>query len=108
MKPQREVDHALRARRDLGASPEPRQIVANSAVVLLNAKSEVLASKELVLRNAAMISLPVVGQEAPALDADLVEEPLAGRIVTLTQNPGQGSELSANLSDGQVADAIWG
>ena len=36
-------------------------------------------------------ALPVVGQEDVALDADLAEKSPAGRIITPTQLPGQGS-----------------
>ena len=64
---------------------------ADVAVVLLDAEGEVLAGEVLFLRDQPVEALPVVGQEDLALDADLVEKPLAGRVITPTQLPGQGS-----------------
>ena len=38
-----------------------------------------------------MVTGPVVGNELFALEADAVEQPLAGGVITATQHPGQGS-----------------
>src|SRR5436189_221983 len=67
------------------------EVVADVAVVLLDAEGEVLACEVLFLRDQPVEALPGVGQEDLALEADLVEEPFAGRIITPTQLPGQGS-----------------
>ena len=58
------------------------------AVVLLDLEGQAFACEEALLWDTAVVAVPVVGQEGPAFDSDLVEELLAGRIVTLTQNPG--------------------
>src|SRR3954464_2353668 len=76
---------------DLRAAAEAGEVVADVAVVLLDAEGEVLACEVLFLRDQPVEALPGVGQEDLALEADLVEEPFAGRICTPTQPPGQGS-----------------
>ena len=63
-------------------------MVSDVAVVLLDGEGEVFAGEELMLGDAAVVAVPVVGQEDPPLEADFVEEALAGRVVTVTQNPG--------------------
>ena len=61
---------------------------------------QVLAGEQLVFRDHPVIALPVVGDEGSAGQADLVDQPAAGRIITLTpvelpldltQNPGHGA-----------------
>src|SRR3954452_9823566 len=89
--PERRVDHVTGARGDLGAATKTGEIVADVAVVLLDREGQILAGEELLLRNQPMKAFPVVGQEDTALDADLVEKSAAGRIITPTQLPGQGS-----------------
>src|SRR3954466_11923246 len=89
--PERRVDHVTGTRGDLGAATKTGEIVAAVAVVLLDREGQILASEELLLRNQPMKAFPVVGQEDTALDADLVEKSAAGRIITPTQLPGQGS-----------------
>src|SRR3982751_2484393 len=89
--PERRVDHVTGARGDLGAATKTGQIVADCAVVLLDREGQILAGEELLLRNQPMKAFPVVGQEDTALDADLLEKSPAGRIITPTQLPGQGS-----------------
>ena len=89
--PERRVDHVTGARGDLGAATKTGEIVADVAVVLLDRKGQVLAGEELLRRNQPVKAFPVVGQEDTALDADLVEKSAAGRIITPTQLPGQGS-----------------
>jgi hypothetical protein len=63
---------------------EAGEVVADVAVVLLDREGQVLAGEELLLRDQAVKALPVVGQEGVALDADLVEEPPAGCVITPT------------------------
>src|SRR4051812_18394783 len=89
--PERRVDHVTGARGDLGAATKTGKIVANVAVVLLDREGQVLAGEELLRRNQPVKAFPVVGQEDTALEADLVEKSAAGRIITPTQLPGQGS-----------------
>jgi hypothetical protein len=83
-----QIDHFSAARGDLRSPAKPSEIVSDIAVVLLDPEGQVLAGEELRLGDAAVVAVPVVGQKDPAFDADFLEELLAGRIVTLTQNPG--------------------
>src|SRR3954447_21067230 len=89
--PERRVDHVTGARGDLGAATKTGEIVADVAVVLLDREGQILAGEELLRRDQPVEAFPVVGQEDTALDADLVEKSPAGRIITPTQLPGQGS-----------------
>ena len=89
--PERPVDHVAGARGDLGAAAEAGEVVAGLAVVLLDREGQVLAGEQLFLRNDPLETLPVVRHEDGAVDADLVEKSPAGRIITPTQLPGQGS-----------------
>src|SRR6059036_2967209 len=89
--PERRVDHVTGARGNLGAATKTGKIVADVAVVLLDREGQILAGEELLRRNQPVKAFPVVGQEDTALDADLVEKSAAGRIITPTQLPGQGS-----------------
>src|SRR5947199_9121284 len=89
--PERRADHVTGARGDLRAATKTGKIVADVAVVLLDREGQILASEELLRRNQPVKAFPVVGQEDTALDADLVEKSAAGRIITPTQLPGQGS-----------------
>src|SRR5438270_9651326 len=89
--PERRVDHVTGARGDLGAATKTGEIVADVAVVLLDREGQVLAGEELLRRDQPVKAFPVVGQEDTALDADLVEKSAAGRVITPTQLPGQGS-----------------
>ena len=66
-------------------------MVAGVAVVLLDREGQVLADKVLLLGDEPVEALPVVGHEDVALDADPIEKSPAGRIITPTQLPGQGS-----------------
>src|SRR4051794_24855346 len=79
------------ARGDLGAAAEAGEVVADVAVVLLDREGQVLAGEQLLRRDQPVEALPVVGHEDVALDADLVEQSPAGRVITPTQLPGQGS-----------------
>src|SRR3954468_2752401 len=85
------VDHVTGTRGDLGAAAEGREMVADVAVVLLDREGQVLAGEQSILWDQPVEALPIVRQEDVALDTDPVEKVLAGRIITPTQLPGQGS-----------------
>src|SRR4051794_12304953 len=89
--PERRVDHVTGARGDLRPATKTRKIMANVAVVLLDREGQILAGEELLCRNQAVEAFPVVGQEDTTRDADPVEKSPAGRVITPTQLPGQGS-----------------
>src|SRR5947199_10107767 len=89
--PERRADHVTGARGDLRAATKTGEVVADVAVVLLDREGQILAGEELLRRNQPVEAVPVVGQEDTPLDADLVEKSPAGRVITPTQLPGQGS-----------------
>src|SRR5215213_5014461 len=89
--PERRVDHVPSARGDLRPAAEASKVMADVAIVLLDREGQVLAGEELLRRNQPVEAFPVVGQEDVALDPDLVEKSPAGRVITPTQLPGQGS-----------------
>src|SRR5215211_7941002 len=89
--PEGAIDHVPGARGDLRAAAEAGEVVADLAVVLLDREGQVLAGEKLFLRNDPMEAFPVVRHEDVALDPDLVEKSPAGRVITPTQLPGQGS-----------------
>src|SRR3954470_13388771 len=89
--PERRVDHVSGARGDLRAAAKTGEMGADVAVVLLHREGQIRAGEELLRRNQPVTAFPVVAQEDTALDADLVEKSAAGRIITPTQLPGQGS-----------------
>ena len=89
--PQRQIDHFDDLGDDLRAAAEPREKVADVAVVLFDGDSQVFAGEKLVVRDEAVIALPIIGDERLAFDADFVEEPLACGVITATKNPGDGS-----------------
>src|SRR3954464_14928424 len=76
---------------DLGAAAEAREMVADVAVVLLDREGQVLAREQSILRDQPVEALPIVRQEDVAVDADPVEQSPAGRVITPTQLPGQGT-----------------
>src|SRR5271169_6756453 len=51
--------------------------------------SQVFAVEKLVVRDEAVLALPIVGDERPAFDADFGEE--ACGCITVAKNPGDGS-----------------
>ena len=89
--PEGAVDHMAGTRGDLRAAAEAGEMMADVAVVLLDRKGQVLADEMSILRDQPAEALPLVGDEDVPIDADLVEKSPAGRIVTPTQLPGQGS-----------------
>src|SRR4051794_11068121 len=66
-------------------------MMADVTVVLLDREGQVLAREELLGRDQPVETFPIVGHEDVAVDADPVEKSPAGRIITPTQLPGQGS-----------------
>jgi hypothetical protein len=97
----------LAVRGDFRSPANPGDIVSDIAVVLLDPEGQVpvgsWAGEELGLGDAAVVAVPVTGQEGPAFDADFLEEFLAGRIVTLTQNPGPPGSSGARRPTGSKA-----
>ena len=93
IKPQGQIDHNGDFGDDLGAAAETGDEVTNVAVVLLDGEGQVLAGKELVFGDEAVIAFPVVGDELASGHADFIEKPLTCGIVTVTQNPGDSSLL---------------
>jgi hypothetical protein len=85
------VDHVAGARGDLRAAAEAGEVMTGVAVVLLDRKGQVLADEVLLLGDEAVEAGPIIREEDVAVDADLVEKSPAGRIITPTQLPGQGS-----------------
>ena len=45
----------------------------------------------MALRNEAVITLPIIGEEGLAFDANFVEEMFACGVITATKNSGDGS-----------------
>lgn len=88
---QRQIDHGSAFGDDLGLAPEARKVVADVAVVLLDGERQVFSGEVLLLRDQAMVTLPVVSDEGFAAQADLVEQPAAGCVITPTQNPGHNA-----------------
>ena len=60
-------------------------------IVLLYVEGEILAREQLILWDAAVVALPVVGQELPARDPDLPQQPFQRGIRTWTDFPGEVS-----------------
>ena len=89
--PQRQIDHFDDLGDDLRAAAEPCEKVADVAVVLFDGDGQVFAGEELVIRDEAVIALPIIGDERLAFEADFVEELLACGVITATKNPGDGS-----------------
>src|ERR671932_688955 len=85
------LDHVAGARGDLRAAAEAGEMVADVAVVLLDREGQVLADEVSILGDQSAEALPLVGDEDVSVDADLVEKSPAGRVITPTQLPGQGS-----------------
>ena len=75
--PQRQIQHFHGLGDHLRAATEPREKMTNVAVVLLDGDGQVFAGEELALRNEAVITLPIIGDEGLAFDANFVEEMFA-------------------------------
>src|SRR5271156_4269993 len=95
--PQRQIDHFDDLGDDLRAAAEPGEKVADVAVVLFDGDGQVFAGEELVIRDEAVIALPIIGDERLAFEADFVEELLACGIITATKNPGDGSPSNRGI-----------
>jgi len=89
--PQRQIHHFHGLGDHLRAATEPRGKMTNVAVVLFDGDGQVFAGEELALRNEAVITLPIIGDERLAFDANFVEEMFACGVITATKNPGDGS-----------------
>ena len=89
--PQRQIHHLHGLGDHLRAATEPREKMTNVAVVLFDGDGQVFAGEELALRNEAVITLPIIGDEGLAFDANFVEEMFACGVITATKNPGDGS-----------------
>jgi hypothetical protein len=89
--PQRQIHHFHGLGDHLRAATEPREKMTNVAVVLFDGDGQVFAGEELALRNEAGITLPIIGDERLAFDANFVEEMFACGVITATKNPGDGS-----------------
>jgi len=90
---QREIHHGAALGHHLGPAPEARQAVPDVAVVLLDGECQVLAREQLRFRGHPAAAPPIIGDERLAGQADLVDQPAAGRITTPTQHPGHGAPL---------------
>ena len=88
---QRQIDHFHGLGDNFCAAAKACEEVTNVAVVLFDGHGQVFAGEELVLRDEAVIALPVISDEGLALDADFVEEFLTCGVITTTKNPGDGS-----------------
>ena len=88
---QREVDHLDGLGDDLGATTEAGEEVADVAIILFDGEGQILAGEQLVLGDQPMEPFPIIGEEALALDPDLVEEFPKGFVVTATTHPGEGA-----------------
>ncbi len=89
--PQGQINHFDDLGDDLRAASEPCEEMTNVAVVLFDRDRQIFACEELVLRDEAVIAVPIIGDERFAFDADFVEELLACGVITATKNPGDGS-----------------
>jgi hypothetical protein len=89
--PPGEIDHFLGLGDHLGLAAEAREKMADVAVVLLDGEGQVLAGEELVFGDETVKAFPVVGDEGLALEADLINEPLTGFVITATKHPGDGA-----------------
>jgi hypothetical protein len=88
---QREIDHFLDFRDNLGLAAETGNEVADVAVVLLNGEGQVFTREELVLGNEPMEAFPIIGDKSLAFEADFIDELLTGFVITATKHPGDGS-----------------
>ena len=88
---QGQIDHLHGFGNDFGPAAEPREKMADIAVVLLDREGQVFAREELVFGDEPMEPVPVVGEEGLAREADFIEELLTGGVITATKHPGDGA-----------------
>ena len=88
---QGEIDHFLSLGNNLGLAAEASEKMADVAIVLLDRKSQILAGEELIFGDQPVKPFPIVGDEGFAVEADFINEPLTGFVITATQHPGDGS-----------------
>jgi hypothetical protein len=89
--PQGQIDHFLGLGDHLGLAAEAREKMADIAVILLDRNGQVLAREELVFGDEPVKPFPIVGDEGLALEADFINEPLTGFVITATKHPGDGA-----------------
>jgi len=89
--PQGQINHLHGFGNDFGSAAEPREKMADVAIVLLDGEGQVLAREELVFGDEAVETFPIVGEEGLTREADFIKEPLTGGIITATQHPGDGA-----------------
>jgi hypothetical protein len=89
--PQGEIDHFLGLGDHLGLAAEAREKMADIAVILLDRNGQVLAREELVFRDQPVKPFPIVGDEGFTLEADFLNQPRTGFVITATKHPGDGA-----------------
>ena len=72
--PQGEIDHLHSFGNDFGTAAEASEKMADIAVVLLDGEGQVFAGEELVFGDETVKTVPVVGEEGLAFEADFIEE----------------------------------
>jgi hypothetical protein len=72
--PQGQINHLFGFENDFGAAAKTSKEMADVAVVLLDREGQVFAGEELIFRDEPVETLPIVGEESFAFDADFVEE----------------------------------
>ena len=72
--PQGQIDHLHGFGNDFGSAAEPREKVADVAIVLLDGESQVLAREQLVFGDEAVETFPIVGEEGLPREADFIKE----------------------------------
>jgi hypothetical protein len=89
--PQGEIDHFFGLGNNLGLAAESSKKMADIAVILLDGEGQVLAREELVFGDKPMEPFPIVGKEGFAFEADFIDEPLTGFVITATKHPGDST-----------------
>jgi hypothetical protein len=88
---QGEIDHFLSLGNNLGLAAESSEKMADIAIVLLDGEGQVFAGEKLGFWDEPMEPFPIVGDEGFAVEADFINEPLTGFVITATQHPGDGA-----------------
>ena len=89
--PQGEINHFLGLGNNLGLAAESSEKMTDIAVILLDRKSQILAGEELIFGDQPVKPFPIVGDEGFTLEADFINEPLTGFVITAPQHPGDGA-----------------
>jgi hypothetical protein len=85
------INHVQGARAGLRFASEPRKIAAGSGVIAFDQEGQVLTRKELILRDQAVVSGPVIADKTLLrFDATYFgKELFEASVVTATQMPGK-------------------